>query len=85
MEQALVIEEQLRRAAYLNIGQKSEEVVQKEDGTTTTNAVDPLSAQLNERFADLECLADSHQSLSKDSMQGNKSAYTVLHKGILVF
>lgn len=83
LEQALVIEEQLRRAAYLNIGQKTEETVQKEDGTSN-NTVDLLSAQLNERFADLECLADSHQSLAKDSMQGNKNAYTVLHKGILL-
>lgn len=83
MEQALIIEEQLRRAAYLNIRQKTEETVQKEDGTSTTNAVDPLSTQLNERFADLECLADSHQSLAKDSMQGNKNAYTVLHKGTI--
>lgn len=84
MEQALVIEEQLRRAAYLNIRQKTEETVQKEDGAASTNnAVDPLNTQLNERFADLECLADSHQSLAKDSMQGNKNAYTVLHKGTI--
>lgn len=64
MEQALVIEEQLRRAAYLNLTQSNA------DGTQ----------QLNERFADIECLAESHQHLAREGMQGNKNANAVLHK-----
>jgi hypothetical protein len=67
LEQALVIEEQLRRAAYLNLTQ------------------DPNHAAmtLNARFAELECLAESHQHLSKESLGGNKPANAVLHKGQL--
>lgn len=65
LEQALVIEEQLRRAAYLNLQQ---------------NPQDPTMA-LNNRFADIECLAESHQHLSRESLSGNKPANAVLHKG----
>lgn len=64
LEQALVIEEQLRRAAYLNLTQSNS------DGTQ----------QLNERFADIECLAESHQHLAREGMHGNKNANAVLHK-----
>lgn len=35
----------------------------------------------NFRFAELECLAESHQHLSKESLAGNKPANAVLHKG----
>ncbi|XP_070491390.1 LOW QUALITY PROTEIN: chromodomain-helicase-DNA-binding protein Mi-2 homolog [Chironomus tepperi] len=64
LEQALVIEEQLRRAAYLNLTQ------------------DPThpAMSLNARFAEVECLAESHQHLSKESLAGNKPANAVLHK-----
>uniref|UniRef100_A0A8C7JIM8 Chromodomain helicase DNA binding protein 4a n=1 Tax=Oncorhynchus kisutch TaxID=8019 RepID=A0A8C7JIM8_ONCKI len=67
LEQALVIEEQLRRAAYLNMSE------------------DPShpSMALNTRFSEVECLAESHQHLSKESMSGNKPANAVLHKGKL--
>lgn len=34
-----------------------------------------------DRFAELECLAESHQHLSKESLGGNKPANAVLHKG----
>lgn len=64
LEQALVIEEQLRRAAYLNL---------------TQDPGHPAMA-LNARFAELECLAESHQHLSKESLAGNKPANAVLHK-----
>ncbi|XP_067659338.1 chromodomain-helicase-DNA-binding protein 4-like isoform X4 [Haliotis asinina] len=64
LEQALVIEEQLRRAAYLNL---------------TQDPTHPAMA-LNARFAELECLAESHQHLSKESLGGNKPANAVLHK-----
>ncbi|XP_078742009.1 chromodomain-helicase-DNA-binding protein 5-like, partial [Lampetra fluviatilis] len=64
LEQALVIEEQLRRAAYLNMAQ--------EPGH-------PAMA-LNARFAEVECLAESHLHLSKESVAGNKPANAVLHK-----
>merc|ERR1712200_221074 len=64
LEQALVIEEQLRRAAYLNL---------------TQDSTHPAMA-LNARFAEVECLAESHQHLSKESLAGNKPANAVLHK-----
>jgi len=64
LEQALVIEEQLRRAAFLNL---------------TQDAAHPAMA-LNSRFAEVECLAESHQHLSKESLAGNKPANAVLHK-----
>merc|ERR1712156_153775 len=64
LEQALVIEEQLRRAAFLNL---------------TQDASNPAMA-LNSRFAEVECLAESHQHLSKESLAGNKPANAVLHK-----
>ena len=37
------------------------------------------------RFAELECLAESHQHLSKESLAGNKPANAVLHKGNVAF
>ncbi|XP_069502400.1 chromodomain-helicase-DNA-binding protein 3 isoform X4 [Ambystoma mexicanum] len=64
LEQALVIEEQLRRAAYLNM---------------TQDPTHPAMA-LNARFSEVECLAESHQHLSKESLAGNKPANAVLHK-----
>ncbi|XP_043918949.1 chromodomain-helicase-DNA-binding protein 5 isoform X2 [Protopterus annectens] len=64
LEQALVIEEQLRRAAYLNMSQDPNH---------------PAMA-LNTRLAEVECLAESHQHLSKESLAGNKPANAVLHK-----
>uniref|UniRef100_M3XIY2 Chromodomain helicase DNA binding protein 3 n=2 Tax=Latimeria chalumnae TaxID=7897 RepID=M3XIY2_LATCH len=64
LEQSLVIEEQLRRAAYLNM---------------TQDPSHPAMA-LNTRFAEVECLAESHQHLSKESLAGNKPANAVLHK-----
>ncbi|KAF4107411.1 hypothetical protein G5714_011775 [Onychostoma macrolepis] len=64
LEQALVIEEQLRRAAYLNM---------------TQDPSHPAMA-LNTRFSEVECLAESHQHLSKESLAGNKPANAVLHK-----
>merc|ERR1712141_521086 len=35
---------------------------------------------LNTRFTEVECLAESHQHLSKESLAGNKPANAVLHK-----
>ncbi|XP_041425345.1 chromodomain-helicase-DNA-binding protein 5 isoform X3 [Xenopus laevis] len=64
LEQALVIEEQLRRAAYLNM---------------TQDPNHPAMA-LNARLTEVECLAESHQHLSKESLAGNKPANAVLHK-----
>lgn len=64
-----MIEEQLRRAAYLNM---------------TQDPSHPAMA-LNTRFTEVECLAESHQHLSKESLAGNKPANAVLHKGDNVF
>lgn len=64
LEQALVIEEQLRRAAFLNVQQDQSH---------------PACA-LNSRFTEVECLGESHQHLSKESLAGNKPANAVLNK-----
>nr|XP_018668322.1 chromodomain-helicase-DNA-binding protein 4 isoform X1 [Ciona intestinalis] len=64
LEQALVIEEQLRRASYLGLVQDTKHP----------------AMSLNARFAEVECLAESHQHLSKESLAGNKPANAVLHK-----
>lgn len=68
LEQALVIEEQLRRAAYLNLSQ------------------DPThpAMSLNARFAEVECLAESHQHLSKESLAG-KSILNTFNNFKLIF
>ncbi|KRY80091.1 Chromodomain-helicase-DNA-binding protein 3 [Trichinella pseudospiralis] len=64
LEQALIIEEQLRRAAYLNLQQ---------------DIINPVMA-LNMRFSEVECLAESHQHLSRESLSGNRPANAVLFK-----
>lgn len=64
LEQALIVEEQLKRSTFRNIQQDNQH---------------PAMA-LQSRFAELECLAESHQHLSKESLAGNKPANAVLHK-----
>lgn len=64
LEQALVIEEQLRRAAYLNL---------------TQDPSHPAMA-LTARMSEAETLAESNQHLSKESATGNKPASAVLIK-----
>jgi len=64
LEQALVIEEQLRRAAFLGLAMEQ------------TNP----ALTLSQRFSEVECLAECHQHLSKESLSGNKPANTVLNK-----
>ncbi|CAJ0919814.1 unnamed protein product, partial [Mesorhabditis belari] len=65
LEQALIIEEQLRRAAHLNIINQP-----TNDGTE----------QLAQRFADIENLADSNATIARESSGGNKNANVILHK-----
>jgi hypothetical protein len=67
LEQALVIEEQLRRAAFLGLAMEQ------------TNP----ALTLSQRFSEVECLAECHQHLSKESLAGNKPANAVLNKGKL--
>uniref|UniRef100_A0A5S6QHK0 Chromodomain-helicase-DNA-binding protein 3 n=1 Tax=Trichuris muris TaxID=70415 RepID=A0A5S6QHK0_TRIMR len=64
LEQALIIEEQLRRAAFLNLQQ---------------DVISPVMT-LNMRFSEVECLAESHQHLSRESLAGNRPANAVLFK-----
>jgi len=64
LEQALVIEEQLRRAAFLGLAME-----QNNPALT-----------LSQRFSEVECLAECHQHLSKESLAGNKPANAVLNK-----
>ena len=65
IEQALIIEEQLRRAAFLGLAMEQ------------TNP----ALTLSQRFSEVECLAECHQHLSKESLAGNKPANAVLNKG----
>lgn len=65
LEQALVIEEQLRRAAYLN---------------TPADASNPQVYSLSQRFAELETIAESQQQLTRESVSGNKPAKMVFAK-----
>lgn len=69
LEQALIIEEQLRRAAQLGIAIDPSESVQN----------------LNRRFFDLECLATGQQQLFNEALAGNKALVPLLHKGMLAF
>ena len=69
LEQALVIEEQLRRAAFLGLAMEQ------------TNP----ALTLSQRFSEVECLAECHQHLSKESLAGNKPANAVLNKGTIQF
>ncbi|THD26034.1 Chromodomain-helicase-DNA-binding protein Mi-2 [Fasciola hepatica] len=64
LEQALIIEEQLRRAAQLGIAIDPSESVQN----------------LNRRFFDLECLATGQQQLFNEALAGNKALVPLLHK-----
>jgi len=64
LEQALIVEEQLKRATLMEVKQEN----------------DHSAMVLQSRFAELECLAESHQHLSKESLSGNKPANAVLHK-----
>ncbi len=81
LEQALVIEEQLKRASFLNINMNNNQV--------QNLIIDPMSGSsssilaLNSKFSELETLAESHHHLSTQSASGNKPANDVL-KRVLV-
>jgi len=62
LEQALAIEEQLKRANQMNC---------------TQDQNSPALA-LNNRFNEIECLAESNHCLTKESMSGNKHTPVVL-------
>src|SRR5699024_1336990 len=54
LEQGLVIEEQLRRAAYLNL-------------TTQDHQPHPAAVNLSSKFSEIETIAESHEILSKEN------------------
>lgn len=62
LEQALVIEEQLRRA------------------TQFSDISNPQVYTLNQRFSELETIAESQQQLTEEALSGNKSAKMILAK-----
>ena len=96
LEQSLVIEEQLRRAAYLNLTQEANYPVLSLNARFVSFIVEVVHLFslknwlymvvyiIYVRFAELECLAESHQHLSKESMANNKPANAVLHKGFYI-
>jgi chromodomain-helicase-DNA-binding protein 4 len=57
LEQALVVEEQLRRAAFLNLTMMDQ---------SNNNYMNEFS-NLNNKFSELDCLANSHSHLSHQS------------------
>lgn len=65
LEQALIIEEQLRRAAHQNIVCDPKDTVQS----------------LNRRFNELECLAVAQQQVYAEALAGNKSLVQLIHRG----
>lgn len=67
IEQALIIEEQLRRAAHQNIVCDPKDSVQN----------------LNRRFNELECLAAAQQQVFAEALAGNKALVPLLHRGQL--
>ncbi len=75
-----VIEEQLRRAAFLKLDMSdASQHVLVDPMTGATGSVLALSA----KFAELETLADSHYHLSTQSANGNKPANDVLKRVLL--
>ena len=82
LEQALVIEEQLRRAAFLNLTQDAAHPAMALNSRSDENEIIKCFFTVLSpfRFAEVECLAESHQHLSKESLAGNKPANAVLHK-----
>ena len=78
LEQALVIEEQLRRASFLNINMNN--------NPNQNVIIDPMTGSassivsLNSKFTELETLSESHYHLSTQSSSGNKPANDVLKR-----
>lgn len=78
LEQALVIEEQLRRAAYLNINMNND--------PSQSIISDPMTGQpssilsLNSKFTELETLAETHYHLTNQQSSNNKLNNEVLKK-----
>lgn len=80
LEQALVIEEQLRRAAFLNINANhipSHSVVVMDPLSGSTSSV----LAINSKFTELEALADSHYHLT--SQQYQNQPYSKLSNDVL--
>ena len=85
LEQALVIEEQLRRAAYLNLTQDASHPAMALNTRFTevrifVSSNVAVTILIGCLISQVECLAESHQHLSKESLAGNKPANAVLHK-----
>lgn len=78
LEQALVIEEQLRRAAFLNVNMNL--------NPQQNIILDPMSGcsssilTLNSKFTELEILSESNHHLSQQAASGNKMANDVLKR-----
>ncbi len=78
LEQALVIEEQLKRASFININMNNNHM--------QNLIIDPMSGTsssilaLNSKFSELETLTESHHHLSTQSSSGNKPANDVLKR-----
>jgi hypothetical protein len=77
LEQALVVEEQLRRAAFLNLTMMDQS---NNNHMNNFNGAAGSILALNNKFSELDCLADSHSHLSQQSLSGNKPSNDVLKR-----
>jgi chromodomain-helicase-DNA-binding protein 4 len=78
LEQALVIEEQMRRASYLNINQNRTPAHNIVIDPLTGNASSVLA--LNAKFTELEAMAESHYHLTSQQSANNKLSNDVLRR-----
>ena len=80
LEQALVIEEQLRRASFLNINlnnQNQNIIIDPMSGGTTSVLA------LNNKFTELETLAESNYNLHNQAMNGHKPSNEVFKRVLI--
>ena len=83
----MAVEEQLHRASNAGLHQSpSDNVMQlhsRYNDEMTYRVLVMCICRLLYRFTDLDCLADGHQMLIKDCVNGNKNAIMLMRKGIV--
>lgn len=93
LEQALIIEEQLRRAANLQYGNKpaeeNTEKVAQNGNSEKKNEVESDKKEeqaeskvesLEKRYVQIEALVDANQTLAREALGGNKQASVMIQK-----
>ncbi|CAD5232400.1 unnamed protein product [Bursaphelenchus xylophilus] len=85
LEQSLIVEEQLRRAANISYGQKPPKEEKKEEKEEVQENGEKSEAEktaeaLEKKYIQITSLVDANQALAKEAFAGNKNAAAVLHK-----